>query len=105
MLTSCAACPVGILTHIFVFNFNIYCVADFRRHVDCGEASLPLALGVEGADTDQPVHALFALQITVGHGTTHQDGGLRNAGFLVVLSIDQFNVIVVFAGPGDVHLQ
>ena len=80
-------------------------VVDLGRDVHRGEAGLPLALGVERADSDQAVDAGLALEVAVGHRAAHGDRRAVDARLLVVLAVEQLDVVVVLLGPGDVHPQ
>ena len=80
-------------------------VVDFGRDVDRGEAGLPLAFGVEGADPHQAVHAGLALQVAVGHRPANGQRRALDAGHVVVLAVENLDLVVVLLGPVDVHPQ
>ncbi len=51
------------------------------------------------------MHPLFTLQIAVGHRPAEGDGGLRDTGFFIVAPVQQFDTVLVFIGPVDIHPQ
>ena len=69
------------------------------------EAGLPFAVGVEGTDSHQPVNALLALEIAVGHRPADRDAGAVDARLGVVVAVEQFGVEIVFLRPLNVHAQ
>ena len=47
----------------------------------------------------------LALQIAIGHRPADGDGGAVDAGFFVVLPLDQRHVVAVLLGPLRVHAE
>ena len=57
------------------------------------------------ADAHQAVHAGLALQIAIGLRAADDQRRVIDAGLLVVLSIEQFDRVIVLLRPADVHPQ
>ena len=105
VLAAGAAGAEDVFADVLVAQLDFDGVADFGRHVDRGEAGLPLAVGVEGTDAHQAVHAGFALQVAVGHRTAKGQGRALNAGDDVVLAVENLHLVAALLGPVDVHAQ
>ena len=106
MLTAGTAGPEDVLADVLVADLHFgVVVGDLRRDVDCCEACLSLALGVERADSHEPVNAHLPLQIAVGPWAADRYGGALDASYRVVLPVEQFDGVVMLAGPGRIHPQ
>ena len=106
MLAAGAAGPEDVLADILVADLHLgVVVGDLRGDVDRREARLPLAFGVERADSHEPVNAHLPLEIAVGPRSTDGNRGTLDAGHVVVLPVEQFDGVVMLAGPGRIHPQ
>src|SRR5262245_63005465 len=68
VLPARASGPHGFFADVFVpIDLDFLVVIDFRRNIDGRKTRLPLALSVEGADTDEAVNACLAFEVAVSH--------------------------------------
>ena len=72
---------------------------DFQR----GKAGLAAGVGIKGRHADQTVHAVLALEQTVGVGTLDHHGSALQAGLVAVLIVQHFHGHAVGSGPAVVH--
>ena len=100
-----AAGSEHVFANIFVADLDFGAFADLGRNINRREAGLAFAFRIEGADSHQPMHAGFALQIAVGHRSANHQRGTGNAGLFIILPIEQFHRIAVLLSPLDVHPQ
>jgi hypothetical protein len=106
VLAAGTAGPEDVLADVLVAEFHLrVVVGDFGRDVDRGKARLPLPFGIERTDPDQPMDAHLSFEIAVGPRASNRDRGTLNARHRVILAIEQFDGVVVLAGPGRVHPQ
>ena len=65
VLAALAARAVGVDFQIFVLDVHIDVVLDFGDDIDRRERRVPALVGVEGADSDEPVDSALRLAIAV----------------------------------------
>ena len=88
---------------VLVAQLDLARVGDLGHDLHGGEARLPAAGGVEGADAHQAVHAVLALEIAVGVLALNLDGGALDARLLAVLPVEQGVGVAVALRPAGVH--
>ena len=105
VLAAGTAGAVGFHLEIVFVDFDFLAVGDLGRNVHGGKRRLPLAVGVEGTDPHQAMDAGFSLQVAVSHRAANGHRGAVDAGFFVVLAVQQFDLVAAILGPLDVHPQ
>ena len=61
------------------------------------------ACGVVRTDAHQAVHAVLAVQVAVGVGAAHREGGALDARFFAVLAVEELDVVALLLRPAQVH--
>ena len=91
--------------HFDVFGADVHLngVVQLRHDFQRSEAGLAAGVGVKGRDADQTVHAVLALEQTVGVGTLDHHGSALQAGLVAVLIVQHFHGHAVGSGPAVVH--
>jgi len=101
LFTCCPPAPLaeGVLANV-LFPVDVdFHVLDVRQDVDRGEAGVATALGVEGADPHQAVHAPLAREEAEGVGPAHPQRHPANARLLAFQTVHLFHAV---AGPLEV---
>ncbi len=105
VLTAGTAGTIKIDFQIVVFDFDINILIKFGDAVNGGEAGMASLIGIERADTHQPVHARLAGELTVSERACDFECDGADAGFLawcdIELSVFEF---VLVEEPG-VHSE
>ena len=66
---------------------------------------MPSRVGIERGYPNQPMHAAFGLQPSIGVVTTDLNGGGFDAGFFTLRLFEIFDLEAVLLGPARIHAQ
>ena len=105
VLSAGSAGAIGIHADIFFIDIDFSAIGNFWRDIDCRETRLAFTFRIERADANQPMQTRFAFQIAVGHRSANRDRSIVDSGFVVVVSIEQNDRVVIFLCPAGVHPQ
>ena len=105
VLTPGSTGTVGVGANIFFVDINLDGIRNLGRDIHRRETSLPLAFAVERTDSDQSMQTGFTFQVTVRHRAANRDRGAVDPGLIVIVSIQQFDRVVVCLRPVAVHPQ
>ena len=103
VLAAGAAGAAGLHLDVLRPDLDLAVVVQLGHDLHGGEAGLPPGVGVEGRYTDQSVHAVLALEITVGVVALDEDGGGLDACLVACLVVHQLIGVAVALSPAGVH--
>ena len=93
LLTFCPPAPLARYTSIWMSSgsdLDIDVVVDLRHDLQRGKGGLTAPAGIEGRNTHQAVHAVFAFEEAVGVHPLDEDGGAFDARFVAVQIVQHF---------------
>ena len=101
-LAAVAAGAVDVDFEVFWIDLDLV-EGDLREDFDEGKAGLAEVVGVEWAEADEAVDAVFAFKTTVGVWGFELDDAGFNAGFVGLLALESRCFDVVFLCPTEIH--
>ena len=103
VLAAGALRPERVDADVVPVEFDLDVVTDLRQDLDEGERRLPPLLGIERADSDQPVDATLGTQPAVRRPPVDLDGGALEPGLLAFLLVDDLGLEPMALRPAQVH--
>ncbi len=103
VLAARAGGAVGVNPDVLHVDFDLPVVLQHRRHVQGSEGGVPPGVGVEGADANQAMDALFPAQVAVGVVPVHLEGNGLDARLVALQVIQQRDLETHFLTVAHVH--
>ena len=103
MLTSGSGAAIGVNPNVLFVDVDFDVFGKLGDNVDAGKACLALAVGVIGADADQPVDSALDLEVTIGILALDEQGCLFYAGFGIGLNVEHFYCPALGFGVAHIH--
>ena len=103
MLAAGAAGAAGLHFDVLGADLDLAVVVQLGHDLHGGEAGLPPGVGVKGGHPDQPVDAVFALEVAIGVVALDEDGGGLDARLVTGLVVHQLIGVAVALGPAGIH--
>ena len=94
---------VGHELVVLFTQLHLVQIGELGHDLDGGEGGLTAACGVEGGHADETVYAMLALEVAVGVGALHHDGGGLDTGGVAVLPVEKLDLKAVALGPTVDH--
>ena len=86
-----------------LISIDVVVFAEVGHDEDRGERGVAARVRVEGADADQPVHAVLRAQEAVGMRALHGDRGVLDAGLVARLLAHDLGLEAFALAPAEVH--
>src|SRR5690554_2075446 len=103
VLATCSTCSIGINFQVGGIDIDLDLIFDNRIYEDRSKGGLSLPLGIEGRNSDQPVHPSFTFKKAVGIGTVDLHCHTLDPGFFPGLKIINRDLEPSGICPASIH--
>ena len=103
MLAAGTGRAAGLHLNLFRPDLDFTVVGQLRHDLQRCEAGLAAGVGVKGADADQAVDAVLALEVAVGVLALDENGGGLDARFFAGFIVHQLIGVAMALGPTGIH--